>query len=202
MRRFYIWVLASLLLACQSPQPPTNTDSSLSESEDTQKDLSVTFQKYVDEEGNIRVPADYKDWTYLGTWSLADPNEAAASGLHVVYTQAETADYYQEFGIFPDGAVLVKELLNTETNSLTTGIASRATEVTGFFVMVKDRQNRFDQNPLWGEGWGWAYFEFTDMVNTSSTNYKTDCLGCHIPVKNKDWVYVEGYPRLNASLEN
>jgi hypothetical protein len=29
-----------------------------------------------------------------------------------------------------------------------------------------------------------------------ATDYKKDCLGCHIPARGTDWVYVQGYPVL------
>jgi hypothetical protein len=32
----------------------------------------------------------------------------------------------------------------------------------------------------------------------TSTDYKKDCLGCHVPAKDKDWVYVNEYPTLVA----
>ena len=31
-----------------------------------------------------------------------------------------------------------------------------------------------------------------------ATNFKKDCLGCHIPAKAADWVYVQGYPVLKS----
>jgi len=32
-----------------------------------------------------------------------------------------------------------------------------------------------------------------DPSKDVSTDYKKDCIGCHIPAKNSDWVYVNGY---------
>jgi hypothetical protein len=29
-----------------------------------------------------------------------------------------------------------------------------------------------------------------------AADYKADCLGCHIPAKNNDWIYTEAYPIL------
>ncbi len=45
---------------------------------------------------------------------------------------------YLKTGKFPDGAVLVKELFNGKTETLTTGDATSAADVVGYFVMVKD----------------------------------------------------------------
>ena len=38
-----------------------------------------------------------------------------AAGLHNVYTQRETVEYFQQHGKFPDGAVIIKELLKAVT---------------------------------------------------------------------------------------
>jgi hypothetical protein len=62
--------------------------------------------------------------------------------------------------------------------------------------MIKDTQNRFSGNPLWGDGWGWALFKPDQPKLNVATDYKVDCLGCHIPAKQSDWIYVEAYPIL------
>ncbi len=188
-----------LSLACCTNSTTDSPSESLvsSVSQSSANEELQTFTKYVDESGNIRVPADYRDWVHLGTWSLANNNEPGAGGIHVVYTQKGVAEHYEKTGEFMDGAILVKELLGAQTESLSTGIASSAKDVSGYFVMVKDTKGRFADNPLWGDGWGWAYFEVADLIKTTSTNFKTDCLGCHVPVKENDWVFVQGYPRLN-----
>jgi Cytochrome P460 len=63
--------------------------------------------------------------------------------------------------------------------------------------MIKDTKGRFANNPVWGDGWGWALIK-TDSSNRSvTTNYGTECLPCHMPAKNTDWIYVEGYPTLS-----
>ncbi len=152
------------------------------------------FSLYVDSEGTISLPADFRSWAYLGTWSIA--GEEGAAGFHVVYTQPETVAAYRRTGRFPDGAVLVKELFETETGDLTTGQVSWARETSGWFVMVKDSAGRFPGHPLWGDGWGWALFQAEDPKTTVTENYRDDCLGCHVPAQGNDWIYVEGYPVL------
>jgi len=159
------------------------------------------FQLAVDGKGNIRMPAvDYrKDWVALGSWAVAAKEGVLGSqGLHVVYTQPETVAAYRKTGKFPDGAILIKELFTTTTGSMTTGTISRADKTSGWFVMIKDLTNRFSNNKLWGDGWGWAYFDAKDRMNTKSTDYAVDCKGCHVPVQKSDWIYVLGYPVLRG----
>lgn len=164
-----------------------------------------TYSSLVDDAGNISLPGNYRsDWLFLGTWSIAAEDaergdtagSQGAAGLHNVYTQRGVAEYFRKNGEFPDGAVLVKELLKADTASMTTGTVSRGVEVEGWFVMVKDAGGRFDSNPLWGDGWGWAFFGADDSSATVTRNYKTECIGCHLPARDDDWIYLSGYPIL------
>ena len=167
--------------------------------------FSSTYGTLVDDSGNITIPGDFRSaWTFLGTWSIAEKDVEhsssasghGAAGLHNVYTQRGVADYFREHGVFPDGAVLIKELLKATTGPMTTGTVSWGTEVEGWFVMVKDTQGRFSTNPLWGDGWGWALFNADEPGKPVTQNYKTECIGCHIPARNDDWIYLSGYPVL------
>lgn len=148
--------------------------------------------------GEISMPDDNirANWSMLGAWTILEDGEAA--GQHVVYTQPGVIQYYLENKTFPDGAVLVKELLGTKTGDYTTGTAAHATDVSGWFVMVKDQNGRFDGNGLWGDGWGWAYFDADDRTTTTTEDYSAECLSCHVPAQETDWVYIEAYPALAA----
>lgn len=157
------------------------------------------FQIAVNDKGAIRLPeVDYrKDWVSLGAWAVAaEEGTQGSEGIHTVYTQPGTVEAFRKTGKFPDGAILIKELFSTTTDEMTTGTVSRANDTSGWFVMIKDSTNRYPDNKLWGAGWGWAYFDAKDRINTTTTDYEADCLGCHVPVEDQDWVYVQGYPVL------
>ena len=155
------------------------------------------FSPYVDAAGAISLPKDFREWTFLGSWSIAGDDELRGAGeFHTVYTQPGTIEVYRRTGEFPDGTVLVKELLDTGTGDLTTGRVSWAREVTGWFVMIKDTEGRFPGNGLWGDGWGWALFHADDPARPVTEDYKAECIPCHIPAERDDWVYVRGYPAL------
>jgi len=173
-----------------------------------EESLTSAYGTLVDDAGNITLPKDFRrDWTFLGTWSIAESDvetssEASghgAAGLHNVYTQRGVTEYFQRNGKFPDGAVIVKELLKAVTAPMTTGTVSRGNEVEGWFVMVKDTEGRFSSNPLWGDGWGWALFNVDRPDIPVTKNYKTECVGCHIPARNDDWIYINGYPVLDSN---
>jgi hypothetical protein len=157
-----------------------------------------SFSPYVDERGNITIPDDFRSWQFLGTWGVAEEedDQVGSTSFHNVYTQRETIEAFRSTGKFPDGAVLVKELLRANTNSMTTGEISYATETEGWFIMIKDTQGRFKDNKLWGGGWGWALFNADEPKTTVTENYETDCISCHIPAKKDDWIYLRGYPAL------
>ena len=166
---------------------------------------STTYKNYVDSEGNISLPNDFqRDWVFLGSWSIAmkeaeisgSASGHGAAGLHNVYTQRAVIDFFQKNQKFPDGAVFIKELLKAKTENMTTGTVSRGVEVEGWFVMVKDTKERFSANPLWGDGWGWALFKAEHPNETVTKNYHSECLGCHVPARNDDGIYLDGYPLL------
>lgn len=160
--------------------------------------LGESFSPYVDDKGKISIPTDFRSWYFLGSWGVATDEEdkAGSKGFHNVYTQPETVSAYRETGKFPDGAVLVKELLKAKTDGMTTGEISYATETEGWFVMIKDSKGRFKGNKLWGRGWGWSLFKAKDPKNTATKNFKANCIPCHVPAKKNDWIYVRGYPAL------
>jgi hypothetical protein len=151
----------------------------------------------VDKTGNIRKPADFRDlYRLLGTYTV----ELVPKGeeMHVTYASPGTAEYYRKNGKFADGTVMVKEIFGTDHAQMTTGDAHWASGTKVWFVMIKDYKNRYPSSPLWGDGWGWALFKSDAPDKQVATDYKKDCLGCHIPAQSTDWVYVQGYPVLKT----
>jgi hypothetical protein len=165
---------------------------------DMQTPYSRMTAAVVDNEGNLRVPSNYRTaYEMLGSWAVANDNGPGSKQLHVVYASPGTIAAYRKDGQFPDGTVLVKEVFNTATKPMTTGTVSSAGTLAGWFVMVKDKVGRFPENKLWGDGWGWSWFNASNVQKTASTDYKTDCQSCHVPAQNSDWIYTFGYPVLH-----
>ncbi len=158
-----------------------------------------TFSGYelVDQTGNIRKPADYRDrYQLLGTWMVLDPK---GNQMHVTYASPGAAEYYRQNKKFADGTMLVKEIFATDHAQMTTGDAHRATSTIQWFVMIKDDKHRFPNNALWGDGWGWALFKADAPDKQVATDHKKDCIPCHIPAQSTDWIYVQGYPVLKSA---
>ncbi|PSW07540.1 cytochrome C [Photobacterium lipolyticum] len=153
------------------------------------------FSPYFDGQGNISLPPEFRtSMVHLGSWFVP---KGDASGFHDVYTEKATVEAYRKF---PDGATLVKELRTAKTGNYTTGrdISYATDGLKQWFVMVKDTKGRFTDNPLWGDVWGWALYKPDAPTKNVATDYKVDCLGCHIPAKSTDLVYEEAYPTLDA----
>jgi len=151
----------------------------------------------VDKAGNLRnKPADYRDlYQLLGTFTVLDPK---GNQMHVTYASPGTAEYYRKTGKFPDGAVLVKEIFGTDHAQLTTGDAHWASGTKVWFIKIKDEKHRFPQNALWGDGWGWFLYKSDSPDKQVATDYKKDCLSCHVPAQSTDWTYVQGFPVLKS----
>ena len=161
----------------------------------------LRFSPYVDKSGNISLPKDFRNsMTHLGSWFVP---EGDASGFHDVYTEPDSVRTYRDTGKFPDGATLIKELRASNSGDYTTGknVSYATSTIKQWFVMIKDTKGRFENNPNWGDGWGWALIKTNNIKENVTTNYRTDCLVCHIPAKKTNWIYIEGYPTLSRSKQ-
>lgn len=154
-------------------------------------------EKVADAAGQLHVPANYRErYQYLGTWAVAADSGAGSKQLHVVYTSPGVVAAFKRTGHFPEGAVLIKEVYAGATATMTTGTVTHADALKGWFVMVRDSKGLHPGNKLWGDGWGWSWFDADKPNKTTSTDYHADCLSCHIPAKSTDWIYSSGYPVL------
>jgi hypothetical protein len=156
-------------------------------------------QAVVDNQGNLRVPEDYRTaYQFLGAWAIAADQGKGSQQLHAVYASPGTIAAYRKDGHFPDSSVLVKEVFETATEPMKTGTVSHAQTLKGWFVMVRDSKDSHPGNKLWGDGWGWSWFDAGNPTKTTSTDYKVNCLGCHVPAQATEWIYVNGYPPLKG----
>ena len=150
-----------------------------------------------DAQGNLHVPDGYRTtYELLGSWAVAADQGQGSKELHVVYASPGTIDAYRKDGHFPDNTVLVKEVYQAATAQMTTGTVSRADTLKGWFVMAKDNNGRHPGNKLWGDGWGWSWFDAANPSRTTSTDYTLNCKSCHVPAQATDWIYIDGYPVL------
>lgn len=159
--------------------------------------LQSDFAECVSATGSLKLPADYKTgWVHLGSWGVAKKEGEPVTEMHVVYTQPKTVDYYNRHGDFPDGAVLVKEVRDAKTHTLTTGFAASESSIKVWFLMIRDRKGRFAGNPNWKEGWAWGLYTAKQPAKNVSESFDKSCKSCHLPQQSDHWVYTFGYPAL------
>ena len=182
--------IVAVVLALRSSAADSPRDLRMSRADGQQEAV-------VDAQGNLRVPSNYRaGYEFLGTWAIAADKGVGSHEFHIVYVTPGTIAAYQADRHFPEGTVLVKEVYEASTGPMTTGTVSHAQTLKGWFVMIKDSKNSYPGNMLWGDGWGWSWFDAGNPTKTTSTNYRQDCLSCHVPARETDWVYTSGYPTL------
>jgi len=200
---YILLIFALVILAGYQVKSQNNTDPEVKPQNKTgypvksQNKTSASGFDLVDKNGIISKPSDYREkFQALGVFSVA--TQSGDTDLHYTYAPPGTAEYYRKNGKFADGTVLVKEVFGTEHGQMTTGEVHWAKGTKIWFVMMKDEKGRYPGNPLWGDGWGWALYKSDAPDKQVATDYKKDCLGCHVPAQSTDWVYVQGYPVLKA----
>lgn len=127
-------------------------------------------------------PLDYRGWTHVRS-ALVDPGSATAGrygGLHHIYANEIAMEGYRT-GQFPDGSVIVFDLLETRDSAGTTVEGPRKF----IDVMTKDSKR-------YAENGGWEFEEFTgdnhkDPVLTAEA--RSQCYNCHTRQRTHDFVF-------------
>ena len=136
---------------------------------------------------SIPFPVEYRTWNHVKSVLVgpSSPAFATEGGLHHIYANDLALQGYRT-GRFPDGSIVVYDLLETkEAGGNTIEGAPRR-----FDVMVKDSR-RFSDT----EGWRFASFAKGDRTNGEVAEDKQrTCLGCHAKRKDRDYVFSELRP--------
>ncbi len=152
--------------------------------------------------GELKIPKDYRQWVFVG--APVTPNElnngkAAFPEFHHVYIDPASYDAYRKSGKFPDGTVLVKELVSVGAKSSSSGNGYFPGEFSGIAAAVKDAK-RFVKEPG-----SWAYFSFVGAdgkpLASAKAQATADCNVCH-QQNTEDWVFTSHYPVLRAAKAN
>src|SRR6516162_9663928 len=100
------------------------------------------IEKVVDTSGNLSMPGDYRTaYQFLGSWAVSADQGPGSTDIYVVYASPGAAAAYRKNGRFTDSCVLVKEVFETTTGAMTTGIVSHVQTLKGWFVLIKDSKN-------------------------------------------------------------
>jgi hypothetical protein len=151
-----------------------------------------------DGSGHLKQPKGYREWVFVG--SPLTPNDmnngkAAFPEFHHVYIPHEQFKVYQNTGAFPDGTILVKELLAVGSKQAASGKGYFNGDFIGLEATIKDTK-RFENEPG-----NWAYFSFTTPIGqphkkTTKAFPKNKCNFCHQAFAKDDWVFTQYYPVL------
>ena len=156
-------------------------------------------------DGKMKLPTGYREWVFLGsplTPNALNGGKASFPEFHNVYVERSNFEAYQKTGTFPEGTVLVKELVLLEKPTFPDG-SQQAPSGRGYFdgafngmdVSVKDTRKFAKTN-------GWGYFTFGHHVEpyeaTAAESSVAECAGCHLAnVAKTDMTYVQFYPVLH-----
>jgi hypothetical protein len=135
------------------------------------------------DEAPVPYPKGYRDWVHVKSMVI-QPGHAlydAFGGIHHLYANPKAMAGYRAGGRFPDGAVIVFDLL--EARSADHAVQEGARKVLG--VMVKDSR-RYKATG----GWGFEGFKGDSTSERAvGANAATACFQCHQARKDNDHVF-------------
>lgn len=149
-------------------------------------------------EGELQRPNDHREWVFVGapvTPNDMNDGKAAFPEFHNVYIDPSSFASYKQTGKFPDGTVILKELVSVGGKSMPSGNGYFQGEFVSLEAMVKDSR-RFRDEPG-----GWAFFRFGEAPDYTpvGARMKTEsCNSCHSGAT-EDYVFTDTYPVLRAA---
>lgn len=131
---------------------------------------------------SVPYPHGYRQWMHVKSMVI-QPGHAlygAFGGIHHVYANKKAEQGYRS-GRFPDGAVIVFDLLHAESADHT--VQEGARKVVG--VMHKDAKRYAATG-----GWGFEGFKGDSTTDRAvAGDAAAACFQCHQPQKDKDFVF-------------
>jgi hypothetical protein len=157
-------------------------------------------QAYALQDGVLERPTGYREWVYVGT--PVTPNDmnngkAAFPEHHNVYIDPQSWGHWKETGLFPDGTILVKELVSVGSKAAVSGQGYFQGEFIGLEATIKSKADFPD------EPGNWAYFSFSGknhktLTDTAKAFPSAACNACHETSAADDFVFTQYYPVLSA----
>ena len=144
--------------------------------------LVASTTAFAADTASVPYPQGYRDWTHVKSMVIqpGHPLHEAFGGIHHLYANKAAMQGYAK-GRFPDGAVIVFDLL--EAKSADNAIHEGARKVVG--VMKKDAK-KFAATG----GWGFEGFKGDSKTERAvGANAATACYQCHTSRKDNDFVF-------------
>jgi hypothetical protein len=128
----------------------------------------------------VPYPEGYRQWTHVKSMVLQEghPLFEAFGGIHHIYANPKALSAYRKGSPFPDGSIIVFDLLEAKTEN--NAIVEGARKVVG--VMVKDRRR-------YASTGGWGFEAFRGDTRERLVQDMNSCFGCHMSAKDTDYVF-------------
>jgi len=173
-------VVASLLIGGLQPAGRVDSPSTIAEGPSYMAD------------GQLKFPADYREWVYLtsGLDMSYSPNAAPAghSVFDNVFVNPTAYKTFLKTGTWPEGTMFVLENRGAEGNrSINTRGKTQSAEVTGLEMHVKDSAHVKD---------GWGFYGFGGKQSAKLIERPASCYTCHEQHAAVDTTFVQFYPTL------
>jgi hypothetical protein len=143
--------------------------------------------------GDLRRPADYRQWVFLssGLGMTYGPAAAANSGgpplFDNVFVHPDAYKTFVQTGTWPDKTMFVLEVRRSASEGSINKGGHFQSDVVAVEVEVKD-ESRFPEK--------WAFFGFNGGGETGRQFPKARCLACHSTNGAVDNTFVQFYPTL------
>lgn len=155
------------------------------------------------ENGEVALPEGFREWVFIGaplTPNGLNGGAAAFPEFHHVYIEPNAYAAYTKTGAFPEGTVIVKELVTLKSPEYDDGSRDEASgrgffadDFAGIDMMVKDTQRYAATD-------GWGFFNYghhkPPYQKTAAALPAENCSGCHTANADKDMVFTGFYPIL------
>lgn len=159
-------------------------------------------------DGKLELPADYRQWAHVGSrykvggMNILDGTAVKIPQVLDTYVEPSALAHYKQTGTWPQGAQIVKELIEVKggkgcdstTFVCSTPLGSGIFEENyiGVGMMVKDSK-RFPAEPG-----NWAYFAFFHKASgydrTAKERPREQCASCHVKLASEtDYVIVKAH---------
>lgn len=190
-----ILVLSTFLFTVSS----CNNSANNSDTADNASYKNKTY--FTMENGELIRPTGYRSWIYVGT--PVTPNDlnngkAAFPEMHNVYIDPVSYDHYKNTGKFPEGTIIMKELVSVGSKAAVSGNGYFMGEFIGLEASVKSKEHFPD------EPGNWAIFSFTQpeigtLKDKAAPFPAAACNSCHEASAEDDFVFTQYYPVLRAA---
>lgn len=155
-----------------------------------------------DDKGELLQPVGYREWIFVGapvTPNDLNAGKAAFPEFHNVYIDPASWAHYEKTGEFPDGTVIVKELVSVGSKSAASGNGYFEGEFIGLEASIKSAA-RHPKEPG-----NWGYYSFTQPaaapLKTTALKPTPSCNACHQATAKQDYVFTQYYPVLRAAAK-